>query len=206
MHGEDAVLPPLDQIAAYVLGGGASRRMGTSKIRLVHEGRAVVASLAERLLAVVSEVVLVVKESEREAIDGLRCVLDAEREHAAVHGVRAALEASGPAWRLVLACDMPDVDAEVLRVLWRTARDGAAPGACIRRFGRRHPEPFPSLWHRDVAGRLRPEWGLTARDWLRRAGLAVYASQGSLDDKLVNLNTPEEWSRWSSRSTHGVEP
>ncbi len=198
--------PSPGDIAAYILGGGASRRMGSSKIALPNGDRTWATTLAERIRESVSEVFVVLKESQRDEVQDLPCIFDARSERAVVHGIRAALEAPGPTWRLVLACDMPGVDARWLRVLWQTARRSDALGACVRHPGFASLEPFPSLWHRDVAARVRPEWGLKAQDWLRHAELAVYALPAGADDALANLNTPAEWQRWERAMRPGSQP
>jgi molybdopterin-guanine dinucleotide biosynthesis protein A len=178
--------------------------MGASKVTLTVEGRTLVTVLAERLLDCVSDVFVVLKESQRDEVPGLRCIFDSSPRRAVVHGVRAALEAPGPTWRLVLACDMPGMDVDLLRVLWGAARAAAKPGACVQIAGNERPEPFPSLWHRDVALAIREDWGMTAGDWLRRAGLAVSPLPPETTARLANVNTPDEWSDWRRSRSGGV--
>ncbi len=198
------IVPPPDALAAYILGGGASRRMGASKVGLSHEGRTLLARLRERLTPHVREVWVVLKESQRGEVSELPSLFDAQEEHAVVHGVRAVLTAQGPPWRLILACDMPDVDASVIASLWQAAQESGAPGACLQRAGRAEPEPFPSLWHVEVAQRITAAWGMKARDWLRHANLAVYGLPAARDDELANLNTPAQWKSWRDTRTPGV--
>src|SRR5262249_18042458 len=118
-------------------------------------------------------------------------------EFALVHGIRTALETPGPEWRLVLACDMPAVDGAVVAALWGAA---TASGSSPWLEGAGDPEPVPSLWHRDGAARVRADWGLVARDWIRRAGLGAWRVAPERSGALVNVNTPAEWEQWRCRA------
>jgi len=183
--------PGRAEVGAYILAGGASRRMGRDKARLELGGESVVRMLARRFEPHVCNVALVAKPWQRFADLGLAIVHDASREHALVHGMRAALAGAGPPWRLLLACDMPGVGPELLGILWGAARAASAPGACLCPEDRTDADPLPSLWRADVAARVRESWGLTARDWLRHAGLAVVRVPAAAVP--ANVNTPSEW-------------
>lgn len=187
------------EVAAYILAGGRSRRMGTPKSELILRGTTLVEHLARRIRAQVASVHLVMKPGAPADMHGLQVVFDAGVDTALVHGIRAALEGPGPAWRWVLACDMPGVEGAVLEGLWRVAQARRAPGACVRLSGRAECEPLPSLWHRDVAGHIRTEWGLVARNWLHHAGLAVWDLQPEDADAFVNVNTPDDWDAYRRR-------
>ncbi len=178
-----------DAVAAYILAGGRSRRMGEPKSDLLLNGEPIVRQIATRIRAHVGSVHLVMKTSAPSVVHGLPVVYDQEVDTALVHGIRAALAAPGPAWRWVLACDMPLVDASVLHGLWLAAQAMDAPGACVRLSGRDDPDPLPSLWHQDVLHRIDLEWGLVARDWLRHAGLAVWDVPATQVAAFENLNT-----------------
>lgn len=202
--GIHTTLPAREDVAAYILGGGASRRMGSSKVALSVDGRALVTLLADRLRDCVSDVFVVLKESQRDEVSGLRCIFDASGERGAVHGIRAALHAPGPRWRLIMACDMPEMSVDLLGALWQATCAAGGPGACVQIAPGMRPEPFPSLWHRDVALAIRDDWGMTVGDWLRRAGLAVCLSPHEASAARVNLNTPEEWRDWYRRRAGGA--
>ncbi|MFQ5599397.1 MAG: molybdenum cofactor guanylyltransferase [Candidatus Krumholzibacteriia bacterium] len=190
------------QVAAYILAGGASWRMGADKARLILDGTPVVRVLAARLSACVSSVELVVKRSQERSDLGLPLLYDDADGRALVIGIRTALTAPGPPWRFILACDMPGVDAAVLRALWRTAQDAGASGSCPQRYDRQVPEPLPSLWHARLALQMSAEWGMAAKSWVRHAGLAVWHVPESGSDWFANVNTRGEWERYRRR----VEP
>jgi len=189
---------PASAVDAYVLAGGASRRMGQSKARLRVDGEPLALRLARRLAPRVASVRLVCKPDSGLEDLGLPLVYDAETEPALVHGMRAALGAPGPAWRFLVSCDMPDVVPELVDILYDAARLANAPGAAPRLAGSAAPEPLPSLWHARLVPEWTPEWGFAARDWVRRAGLAVWdVPEGN--PWFAHVNTPEELAAWEQR-------
>jgi len=191
-------LPP-EMIAAYILAGGRSRRMGEAKSDLLLNGEPVVRQIAARIRDQVASVRLVMKPDAGPTVHGLSVVHDAGTDTALVHGIRAALAEPGPDWRWVLACDMPLVNGSVLRGLWEAAQSAGAPGACVLLPGRDEPDPLPSLWHRDIARRIDLAWGLIARDWLRLADLAVWHVAAPQTACFENLNTQAAWQDFRRR-------
>jgi molybdopterin-guanine dinucleotide biosynthesis protein A len=184
------------EVQAFILAGGASRRMGRDKASLPLHGEPMALALARRLAPHVAAVWLVAKRDSALEFLGLPLLYDASPERALVHGIQTALRAPGPPWRFLVACDMPDIGAGALDGLWHAARATGAPGSCARRWDRSDIDPLPSLWHADIAHAVRPEWGMTARDWVRRAGLACWSLPPSEAAHFANLNAPEDWERY----------
>ena len=103
-----------------VLTGGASRRMGTDKARIVWRGETLAARAARVLANVCDRVV-----EAGPGLTGLPCVREdppGAGPLAALLAATAALGTAGPV--VLLACDMPFVDEPVLRLL--ADRDGDA--------------------------------------------------------------------------------
>jgi molybdopterin-guanine dinucleotide biosynthesis protein A len=194
--GPDANAPP-ERVHAFILAGGESRRMGSAKARLSCGGEPLARRLAREFEPVVAQVWLVAKAHSGFEDLGLPLCYDRAPERALVHGIHAALDAPGPEWRLVLACDMPGVDRSVLGDLWRTAVAAGSPGS-YPQCGE-EVEPLPSLWHRDVAARIRSDWGVAGRDWLAAARLAAWLVPPERWRCFANVNTPDEWEEWQWR-------
>jgi len=188
--------PQRETVAAYILAGGRSLRMGRDKHRLEFAGASVVAHLASMAAPLVAHVWLVGKPNCGLESHGLPVLHDSAPEPALVHGIRAVLAAPGPEWRWILACDMPAVDAAVLAELWRAARAARAPGAAPLGASGDGLDPLPSLWHRDAHSALRDAPVGAARAWVERAGLVAWLVPPQRQDCLANLNTPEEWEAW----------
>ncbi len=194
-----------DHVEAFILAGGESRRMGTSKARLVWKNRPLVASLAATIAPAVAAVRLVTKPGTGLEDLGLPVLYDPVAEPALVHGIAAALAAPGPEWRWLLACDMPGVDATVLAALWQVAQAARAPGSYVQRPDCADLEPLPSLWHRDLGQRVNAGWGLAARDWVRHAGLVPWHVPRIGVERFANVNTPAEWEEWQWRARRAAE-
>lgn len=147
-----ATVPP---VIGAVLVGGASRRMGRPKADLAHPGGGTLAEHAVRILrdAGAREVWLLGAGGTAAGLDGVPRLDDARADRGPLGGLVAALERArglapdrtpsaapgGGPWVLLLACDLPYVDAGDARALARAAAAGAAPACAPRRDGRWEP-------------------------------------------------------------------
>jgi molybdopterin-guanine dinucleotide biosynthesis protein A len=107
-------------VAAAVIAGGRSSRMGRNKAFLVHDGR----RLLDRQLATLREVrpmELLVSGQRGTDYDvpGVRIVLDTGPDQGPLGGIAALLAASKIPHLLVLAVDMPHMTTEFLAMLVR---------------------------------------------------------------------------------------
>ena len=101
----------METIAAFILAGGASRRMGTDKSQLILEGQSFVERIAAKLGAITMNVVVVGKSSPASAT--LQHVPDIYPQWGALGGVHTALASCAAPWSLIVACDFPFVTAEL---------------------------------------------------------------------------------------------
>jgi molybdopterin-guanine dinucleotide biosynthesis protein A len=130
---------------AFILAGGASRRMGTDKSQLLIERQTFTERIAETLLAVADSVTLVGFVS-REASSSLPVVADIYPQWGALGGLQAALAACKRDWAIVVACDLPFVTAELFTFLAgrRLDHDAVVPIQQDRR-----PQPLAALYRVD---------------------------------------------------------
>lgn len=120
-------------IAAIILAGGESRRMGSPKLLLEHEGRTLLAQAIRKAQTVADEVIVVVgayaelysKEAE---ITGARIVLNPEWREGLASSVRAGVGALVPETKaaLILLADQPFVNQEHLQALLAKQADSGA--------------------------------------------------------------------------------
>jgi molybdopterin-guanine dinucleotide biosynthesis protein A len=185
-------------LQGLVLAGGHSRRMASDKALLTYAGE----TQLERAMRLLREAGLPgwisvrpdqVAEPGRarhpQVVDGLQGAGPAA-------GILAALERSPRAAWLVLACDLPFLDAASLRHLL-LHREPAALATAFRSASDGKPEPLCAIWEpasrepllRAVeAGRTCPRRFL--QDALRESAVALLDLPRA--EALDNVNTPEE--------------
>ena len=107
---------------AAILIGGDSRRMGRDKSTLVVGGRPLLAEICRRLDPLVSEILLVTRPERRESAEqtappGSRVICDDLAGRGPLVGIHAALLQSRHDDVLTVACDMPDLQPDLLAAL-----------------------------------------------------------------------------------------
>lgn len=136
------------EIRAAILAGGRAVRMGgRNKALLEVEGRAIVDRLLDALrplfppgaLAAVLAADAAPDDEAPFAARGLATLRDSEGGQGPMAGLAAALEWSGGALLLAVACDMPFVDRRVIEIVIDRARSSAADIALPVAGGRHQP-------------------------------------------------------------------
>lgn len=194
MEPEERVSP--DALAAVVLCGGRSARMGRPKALLPWGGLPLIAHLV-RSLGEIAEEVVVVSSPELELPPlpnaSVRVVLDRAPGLGPLGGIREGLHAIESDRALVTGTDTPFVDAAFVRAL-AAAGDPTGSAACV--LGD-YVQPFPALYARALApladeliaaGRMRPLFLLEAGDY-RRVDGEPWRERGVFD----SFNTPAEY-------------
>ena len=165
---------------AYVLIGGRSRRMGTSKADLFLD------RIAAAARPVFGEVVAV-DRPDGTARMGLRTIFESPHEgEAPIFGVVRALEDAAKQ-AFLLAVDYPQITSEVLHFLRDDRRVPMWDG---------HPQPLCAVWDVGELPRLRERIARGAFD-LRGAMRQEMIGETELragfpGEPLRNVNTPEE--------------
>lgn len=118
-------------ITAIVIAGGRSSRMGTNKALLQVGDLPVIERLVQNLEEITSKIILVSNESAPYEYLGKEIIPDVYTQAGPLAGIHAGLSASGTTWNLVTACDMPFMDARVLRCLKSEAERSAKEGPAL---------------------------------------------------------------------------
>jgi molybdopterin-guanine dinucleotide biosynthesis protein A len=132
-------------VAAYILAGGASSRMGRDKALMEFGGTPLVlhiAALAEPLTGPP----VIVGPPERYAKLNLRVVADDAPGLGPLGGIATALRDTRAPWNLILGCDLPLLSAEWLEYLidraLRSAADAVVP------YGASGAEPLCAMYRK----------------------------------------------------------
>lgn len=131
----------MDTIAAFILAGGASRRMGTDKSQLLLDGKTFVEHMTAALAPISSEITVVGKTATEAT--KLHYVPDVYPNWGALGGVHTALASSAAAWSLIVACDFPFLTSELFARL-ASMREGFTAVAPIQSDG--IPQPLCALY------------------------------------------------------------
>lgn len=108
---------PSVRVSAAIMAGGKSRRMGRDKAWLdLGDGRPIVRRVIDVASEVADEVFLVANDAHFDSL-GLRVVPDRFPEGGVLGGIATGIGAAAHERVLVVACDMPFVRPDVLRLL-----------------------------------------------------------------------------------------
>jgi molybdopterin-guanine dinucleotide biosynthesis protein A len=182
--------PPL---YGLLLSGGASQRMQQDKAALAYRGEPQLLRAWRLLQAATERCFLSVRESQREDAvrAGLPQIVDTYDAIGPAAGILSAQQRHPEAAWLVLACDLPLLDAETLRRLI-AARD---PNADATAFTSRHdglPEPLCAIWEPSTHTLLKQRYDAGSycpRKTLIQSRTVLLPAPG---EALDNVNTPEE--------------
>jgi molybdopterin-guanine dinucleotide biosynthesis protein A len=181
--------------AAAILAGGRARRFGgIDKSRLVVLGRPIIVRQVALLQTVVNDVFVVGPDDGRFADLDLRVEADRLAGAGVMGGVYTALDAAEANVVIVVACDMPFLEATVLRQLLALAE--GHDGAWAR--SARGVEPLMACYRRDA--RLAILESIKAGDLRlgnlgQRLRMAELDLTGQGDRWLVNINSADDYAR-----------
>lgn len=102
---------PTDSIHGFILAGGASRRMGADKARLVIAGQTFAQKIAAEMSRLTSAITLVGPAVDNPGL--LESTPDIYEKWGALGGLHAALHNCTTEWALITACDLPFVSSEL---------------------------------------------------------------------------------------------
>lgn len=177
-----------------VLAGGKSRRMGQDKALLQRDGQSQLA-FAVGLLEPFADRVFVSTRSEQqneEQRGRFEQIIDRYDDLGPVAGILSALEEYPDVDWLVVACDLPNLDAQTIEHLLGH-RPAANPFIAYRSSHNGLPEPLCAVYSPESAGILRRfvEEGVKCpRKVLIRSDTLLLDQLNP--DALDNVNTPED--------------
>jgi molybdopterin-guanine dinucleotide biosynthesis protein A len=137
--------------AVVLVGGEARRANGREKYFFLYEGRTFIERLIDTLSQVVDEIILVAKDPEQckrfGHLTGVRCITDIRPGIGPIGGLHAGTLAARGDTLFVSACDMPCIDAGVVRYLFESIGD---QDAAIPSWNQDMIEPLHAVYRRSV--------------------------------------------------------
>jgi molybdopterin-guanine dinucleotide biosynthesis protein A len=183
-------------VTAFVLAGGKSSRMGSDKAFVQLAGETLLTK-ALKVARAVTEEVRIVGDAGKFSAFG-RVVEDVYRNQGPMGGIHAALATSSTDLNLILAVDLPFVEASFLKYLLSRARESGAMVTLPR--AAQHLQPLCAIYQRAFA--------VVAEESLRNGRNKIDSLFGMVrtcvidEDELTrggfssaifrNLNTPDD--------------
>ncbi len=187
-------------VQGFILAGGASSRMGTNKAGIEIGGTSLVRRAADTLSEVTDSVIVVGASAASITDMRLPVIEDVPAEtRGAIRGLVTALKACERIWALVLACDLPFISSELLKLLIEKADPDVDAIVPVQQDGRyqllcgvfRRETCLPAASQAMLEGR----WSLHAlaeRLNTRRIEPAEYVHLPASDRFFMNMNSPDD--------------
>jgi molybdenum cofactor guanylyltransferase len=183
--------------SAIVLAGGLSSRMGRDKALLAIEGMPLLARVCEMAKQCADPILVVTPWVERYGaiVDGVRWVEEVQQtqeQNGSLIGFMQGLAVVETEWVLLLACDLPNLRAEVLQD-WSELLSQTEAAALLPKNPAGWWEPLCGFYRRSSLESLRQyvkAEGRSFQGWL--AQVSVYELPVADMQMLLNCNTPED--------------
>jgi len=189
----------VSQLYGLVLAGGKSTRMGKDKRQLHYHGMAQQEYTFSLLESLCEKVFISVREAQIDNTDASQYILDRNLAKGPLNGMLSAHMAHPKVAWLVLACDTPLVDKEVLDALV-AERNTSKMATAMATQKTDRPEPLIAIWEPHALATLLNYSKTSANIYPTKFLLnhpihKVYPKQ---DVKLMNANYPQDFDKIKS--------
>lgn len=185
-------------VSVAILAGGQSKRMGQDKAFLEIGGQMVIERVLERVDPLTDDLFISTNSPEKYEKFGLRMVGDIYPDKAALGGIYSAISAAIHNHVLVVACDMPFLNVELLRYLVKLSADVDVVAPIIEPP---QPETMHAIYSKNCLPAIKSR---LLRNKLRVIGFfdevsVLYIDRDEVSRfdpdfySFININTPEEW-------------
>jgi molybdopterin-guanine dinucleotide biosynthesis protein A len=143
------------RVSGVILAGGSSRRLPRNKALERIGGRALIGRVIDTLVPLTTEVLVVVARPKQATAlplpSSVRVVTDRYPGRGSLGGVFTGVEASAEPWSVVVACDMPFLNVDLLRHMVGESADVDAVVPCLKG----QPEPLHALYSKACLAPMR---------------------------------------------------
>ena len=189
---------PKQGVSVAILAGGQSRRMGQDKAFLEVGGQLVIERVLAAVQSLTDDLLIGTNAPDKYARFGVRMVSDIYPNKATLGGIYTVIEAARHSYILVVACDMPLLNQNLLQYLITLAPTAEVIAPLLE-----PPQPetthtvyskacLPSIHSRLLANNLRiinffkeVSVRLVKRDEIAKFDPNFYS--------FINMNTPDDW-------------
>ncbi len=142
------------EVTSIVLAGGKNLRLGRSKALEVINGRSLIERVIERLAPVASKLLIVTSHEQFElpTIPGAEVLIDVYPGSGPLGGIYTGLLVSQTAQSIMVACDMPFLNTELLRHMVELSRDF---DAVVPRLANGMIEPLHAIYSKSCLDKMK---------------------------------------------------
>ncbi len=143
-------------VTSIVLAGGKNLRLGRNKALEAIGDKSLIECVIERLRLLTSQTLIVTsrERSDFSAIPGVEVVVDLYPDRGPLGGIYTGLLASPSLRSIVVACDMPFLNIELLRYMVELASDS---DAVVPRLGEGMVEPLHAIYSRNCLDSIKTQ-------------------------------------------------
>ena len=187
-------------VSVAILAGGRSRRMGRDKAFLAVGGRSIIEWILMRVEPLTDDLLISTNSPEKYAQFGWRTVTDIYPDKAALGGIYSVIEAARHDHVLVVACDMPFLQVDLLRYMIDLA---PTADAVVPLLDFAQPEMLLAVFNQSCSLAIKSRLlsnRLRIADFLGHVTVRYVerSEVARLDPNFlsfVNINTPEDWQK-----------
>lgn len=175
-------------LAAFLLAGGASSRMGRDKALILFRDKSLLVHLAEMLKSVSTGFQILAPPGRYESF-GYPVLPDLRDNCGPLAAIESALSHSPHEWNLLVACDLPLLTPEWLILLRDTAFASPATQCVASATSPGEPNPLVAVWNRSALPAVRKS--------LDEGNFRVRSLLSSLETKILIPPDPQILANWN---------
>ncbi len=185
-------------LSGIVLAGGQSSRLDTDKSLINVNGQSLIEQIVAKLARLSDDVIIVTNSPEKYDHLKARLVGDIYPGKGSLGGIYSGLRATTNAYSLVVACDMPFLDLNLLRYMILLAR---GHDVVIPRVGGL-PEPLHAIYSKSC---LEPIDSLLARGGLKIVDFFSEVRVRYVEEDEVDIFDPQHLSFFNVNTPNDLE-
>ncbi len=194
-----------NDITGVMLAGGESKRMGKNKALLEINGMTMIESGFQVLSSIFDEVILITNSPEEYDFLGCRKFSDIHIGYGSIAGIHSALSAAANDRIFAVACDMPFINSELVRII---CNNSAGYDATVPLNSEGSPEPLHAVYAKSALNEIsrmisEEEKKITMlfeRTITNFISPVAYSHIHESEKSFCNANTPDEFSEFQQKS------
>ncbi|UCE99463.1 MAG: molybdenum cofactor guanylyltransferase [Planctomycetota bacterium] len=185
------------QATAIIMAGGESARMGRNKSLLPINGQPMIKYIYDQLRPHFNQILISSNDVFKYSFLGAEVIPDEILGHGPLGGIASAIKASANDLNFVIACDIPQLDIDLMKAL---LRQGRSFDAVVPRIDETRYEPLFALYKKSALKTIQQAL-LSGNNRIIDALGSCKVKYINLDDahQIENLNTMKDYCQFTGR-------